>query len=627
MAAEEPTPRTHVALIQLPWAALERPSVQLGLVQAHLRDAGIPSKVIALNVELASAIGPARYVLAGQQVARFVGEWLFARALFGDEVPDYVAWLEAEWPRAPRPEIPVWADTLRALERELPPLLDAFVDGLAERLGGEPRVLGLSCTHDQLLAALAVSRRVVARYPGCRVVLGGAQVEGTAGEALIDAFPWVHHVVDGEADTIVVPLFEALLAGRPPDLPGVQRGERSVVRAGAEHRLDDMDQLPIPSYRDWLEAQPQRVSRRLELPIELSRGCWWAVTHAICTFCGLLPGELRYRSKSHDRIVEEIAQLARESWLLDFMATDTLIPPRAMPALEAAHQRVDFRLFAELRTQLSLKNTRRLAASGVRTAQPGVESLDTRLLGLMDKGTTRVDNVAFLKSCVRWRIDPTYNILYGIPGETEADYRRMIDRLALLHHLPPPEYLLGVDLAKHSPYHAAPERYGIAGLRPLEAYRFLFPPDGVDLQALAWLFDGELTSVLGTPIVAELYGGLTRWCAAFGQGARLTLRRGPGFVRVLDTRAPADHRAAVFDGALAEVLNLTEEPIQRPALAARATHDADAIGAAVEQLEAMGLLLVDGDQLLALPVPADTPAWGMPVRETVWVEGGLPRAG
>lgn len=614
-----------VALIHLPWAGLERPSIQLGLVQALLREHQIPARVHPFGLRLARAIGAETYDLIAHRSARFLGEWLFARALFGSGVPDYLTHLESVWSDLTRPVPPDW-ERVRAVERGLPAWLDDAVSSLCTDDGERPAAVGMSCTHDQLLAALAVASRVKARWPDCPVVLGGAQVEGACGEALVEAFPFVDWVVDGEADRIAAPLFEALLDGRRPPLPTTAGpGGRGVLRAGPAHRLEELDTLPIPSYRDWLDDRPDTLSAHLQLPIELSRGCWWAVAHRICAFCGLLPGELTYRSKSPARIRREIEALAAESWILDFMVTDTLIPPRAAGALTSAVQHTDLTLFAELRTQLSLRNAHRLAAAGVTTAQPGIESLDTRLLQLMDKGSTLLDNVGFLKACTTSRIDPTYNILYALPGETVADYRPMVERLPRLHHLPPPGYLIQTDLVRHSPYFAAPDQYDIDNLAPSRLYDFLFPPDLVDLTQVAYLFEGSYPSAYGTPIIGELYQALVRWCEAFAGGARLTQRRGPGFVQIVDTRTPDSPRAALIDGDRALVLVAAEEPLAWERLRDRTGLSQAPLRTAVDALVAMDLLLEDDGSILALPLPQSTPVWASPVRRTVWVEGGLPR--
>jgi len=63
------TASPHIALVHVPWANLERPSLQLHLVQALV---GRGARVHYLNLELARMLGPAT---------------LFARALFGSKPP------------------------------------------------------------------------------------------------------------------------------------------------------------------------------------------------------------------------------------------------------------------------------------------------------------------------------------------------------------------------------------------------------------------------------------------------------------------------------------------------------------------------------------------------------------
>jgi len=63
-----------------------------------------------------------------------------------------------------------------------------------------------------------------------------------------------------------------------------------------------------------------------------------------------------------------------------------------------------------------------LARAWVDRIQPGIESLSTRILGLMNKGCTSIQSVHLLREALARGIDVVWNFLIGVPGEKLADY-------------------------------------------------------------------------------------------------------------------------------------------------------------------------------------------------------------
>ena len=79
-----PTPAARVALVNMPFAAADRPSIQCGLLKAGLARAGHHVDAIYLNLELAAQLGAKTYAqLAQFRGDHLLGEWLFSVAAFG----------------------------------------------------------------------------------------------------------------------------------------------------------------------------------------------------------------------------------------------------------------------------------------------------------------------------------------------------------------------------------------------------------------------------------------------------------------------------------------------------------------------------------------------------------------
>src|SRR4026208_1253648 len=75
---------TSVALVNMPFALADRPSIQCGLLKAGLARVGHKGDVHYLKLELATEIGAEAYKTISQLRAdQFLGEWLFSVAAFG----------------------------------------------------------------------------------------------------------------------------------------------------------------------------------------------------------------------------------------------------------------------------------------------------------------------------------------------------------------------------------------------------------------------------------------------------------------------------------------------------------------------------------------------------------------
>src|SRR5262245_63606222 len=96
---------SRVLLVAMPWARLEHPSIQLGVLKAILDGRGIPSRQLHLYldfVEHAAARDPALGPEAYDEVAtrHLVGDWIFAVPPFAPDAAasadrQYLGFLEA----------------------------------------------------------------------------------------------------------------------------------------------------------------------------------------------------------------------------------------------------------------------------------------------------------------------------------------------------------------------------------------------------------------------------------------------------------------------------------------------------------------------------------------------------
>jgi hypothetical protein len=77
---KDPRSGERVLLISMPFGALERPAISIGLLQEHCRRSGVPCDVRYLTFPFADRIGLGNYLwFCSDDVpyTAFAGDWLF----------------------------------------------------------------------------------------------------------------------------------------------------------------------------------------------------------------------------------------------------------------------------------------------------------------------------------------------------------------------------------------------------------------------------------------------------------------------------------------------------------------------------------------------------------------------
>jgi ribosomal peptide maturation radical SAM protein 1 len=358
------TDHFQVALVAMPFGVTaDRPAIQLGLLRALAQQAGFVADSFHLYLDLAARLTPPIFNKLCNNLGSLTREWLFAVAAFGDQVPSEESYFssfpqQAEWAE----QAGLSTAYLSSLRREIVP---AYIDDCLSAVDwGRYATVGFSSTFQQQIASLALARRIKARFPGVKIVFGGANLEGEMGVEQARRFPFIDYVVRGEGDVVFPELLRALAAGSEPgELPGlVTRDDQGLRSEPAPTR--DLDRLPSPNYDEFFERSwqlgllpsGQYVSG---LPVESSRGCWYGQKHH-CTFCGLNDIAMAYRSKSPARLLDEIDELATKYRTHYFETTDEILNLRYLKEFfpSIGQSRADFQLFFENKANLTREQFR-----------------------------------------------------------------------------------------------------------------------------------------------------------------------------------------------------------------------------------------------------------------------------
>jgi ribosomal peptide maturation radical SAM protein 1 len=175
------------------------------------------------------------------------------------------------------------------------------------------------------------------------------------------------------------------------------------------------------------------------LTFETSRGCWWG-ERSHCTFCGM-SGAIEYRSMPSEQALA-VFQEVFEKYGNRYARYESMGNIKPRPYIKEVFSRLTpppgVRIFYEVKADLKDWEMEVLSQTGVTPIQPGIEALSTSTLKLMRNGTIAFQNVAFLKNCVHYGIDPSWDLLIGFPREAETVYEGYLRVPPLLMHLPPP---------------------------------------------------------------------------------------------------------------------------------------------------------------------------------------------
>ena len=194
-------------------------------------------------------------------------------------------------------------------------------------------------------------------------------------------------------------------------------------------------------------------------------------------------------------MLAEVHELEDRYGVSDFEAVDNILDMSYHKTLlpELAADTSTRRIFYEIKANVSRAQVAALVDAGIMWVQPGIESLHSEVLRLMDKGIQGWQNVQLLKWARELGLRLSWSILWGFPGEKDDWYEDMAEWLPALAHLPPPAATPRVRYDRYSVYHEQASQQGLI-LFPIGTLSLVYPAGPGDLDALAYFFTTEPNS-------------------------------------------------------------------------------------------------------------------------------------
>ena len=573
--------RPEVVFLSAPHVFPPRPSLALSFFKTCLAEEGMSSVVLYPMFRMLRLMGAelCRSLNSIQSLTLYE-EYIFAHLTGAGGIPkadEYVAAV-AERNLIPDPE------AFLGLIRRAIKAAEACTEETAREIAIlRPAVLAASSLFTQNNASLTILRRVKELAPGIRTLMGGPNCAGSAGAAILRFYPQVDAVYFGEGDEGIARACRALAEDDTDALPyGVVRRSASLPDPLPYAMTRDMNRVPYPDFSDYLqqlhEAATPELRELLEGPffgtelepilqVEGSRGCWWGEKHP-CSFCGLNGERNIYRAKTPQRLLAEIKALSSRFGMTVFELTDNVLSRDTVhefPALLEAEQTA-YRFVAEVKPNLRDDDLAALRRGGFVSVQAGIENLQDHLLQLMNKGGSAVQNVAFIILCMQNDIDLMWNFLFGIPGESAADYEELLELLPKLTHLRPPQVATPISFQRYSRYLQEPGKYGLV-LRPNTLYPFLYGDNPEMIRDLAFYYDltgGKTFDSFQAhfPLYEKLRDVIRAWQQSWvrDEAAQLVMLDRGDYVMMLDSRPCKRASVSFLRGAEAEICRFCRLP-------------------------------------------------------------------
>lgn len=471
-----------LGFLTMPESLLAFPSIGLAEIASSLRSkfgSSIEADLFYPCLDYARFIGLEDYMLFQ---ASGLNQWMFRDTAFPDS-EDYTEHLRKEFLKKGQSVLKTRTfDTFLEKRQTIPVYLERIIEDY-QLLDYD--VIGISSAFSQNMASFALAGMIKEKNPLCYIIMGGPNCEFPMGKAIIDNISCIDFVFSGlgivsfqqfiscllKNDTVNIHKINGVFSKKNRVITQENAGEQHefMVKTSADlHPIDTLMDLTY-DYDRFLEyynrfRQDTGFNYKPILLFETSRGCWKRDALP-CTFCGLNNPGVCYESMQPELALSYIQNLIERygKQCLMLSCVDNIIDKRyfkeVIPYLRLPK---GLSIMYETSAVLTKDQMQICAEQGINILQPGIESLNTAELKLMQKGISAFTNIQFLKHCIEVGIYPVWSYLYRVPGNTDpTNYEQIAQMLPLLRHLPPPAASVPITVVRYSPFADEKEKYNL----------------------------------------------------------------------------------------------------------------------------------------------------------------------
>lgn len=282
-------------------------------------------------------------------------------------------------------------------------------------LAEEHDVVGFSCECWNTEVHIELARQIKECFPQTVILFGGHSAYYRK-EELLDGYPWIDAVINGEGETALVDLLRALRANASMDaIAGVctRRNPSAAMAPAVDHPPLPFNEPSVPLSEYYL--------------MESMRGCMFK-----CEYCTWWVGQRKVRHYP-EHYIEANLQHALESgykkvWLIDAAINFSNAPLERLAGCVRRvdpDQRLKFWYFVQW-TQFNQQQMPFFEAFGVDTIHIGLESANPDVLAKSGRNWDE-KRVRECVGSLATIATPVVDIILGMPGDTPDGFRRTLD--------------------------------------------------------------------------------------------------------------------------------------------------------------------------------------------------------
>jgi anaerobic magnesium-protoporphyrin IX monomethyl ester cyclase len=301
-------------------------------------------------------------------------------------------------------------DFKRALARELS---DAVCVGIS------------LLTGRMIRSAIDAARFIRRQRQDLPIVFGGWHPSLLPEQTLKEDF--VDVVVRGQGEKTLVETARCFRDGAGlEDVHGISFKSAGTLLHNPDRPVTNVNDLPAPAFHMGNFDAYERVTGQRKLPFASSLGCPYA-----CHYCtDQVFYARRFNAYSAHRVVSDVTDLVSRYRFGEVAFLDSNFPVNVKRAVDIARGFIDsrvqfrwtFQASTDLICRMSDDEVRMLGQAGVSHMGFGTESASEEVLELMNKKHQRVDEMfETARKSKSAGIRVTFNLIFGYPGETEAD--------------------------------------------------------------------------------------------------------------------------------------------------------------------------------------------------------------
>lgn len=387
-----------IALVQCPGWGRDCPPYAMALLAAILRDTGHEVFCFDLNIALYCS-GPEEY------------------HKFWDDKDLYTFWSSK--------------DSIEKFVRDNIGMIEFQAEQI---LKTDARIIGFTVHFSSLLVSLEIAKRIKEQDKTRIIVFGGPDCSRQLRGFMFIKEDFVDAVNVGEGDRSILELVKQVEdtrgIGSPRGFLVKKKGD--IIDCGDADVVSDLDRLPFPDYSDFADDITSGLYRQPErLEILDSRGC-----PTRCHFCSEWQYWKRFRSMSGERMFREIAfQVNRCPGVDYFYFIGSLLNGNMKALLDfcdlVIKNSLKIRWLGQpiIRSEMTREFLQKMRRAGCEWLGYGIESGSQRVVNSMNKKFSLKLAEQVLRDTHDAGIMVQANFMFGIPTETEKDFKETLSFL------------------------------------------------------------------------------------------------------------------------------------------------------------------------------------------------------